>query len=490
MRGLGARAARAPGSVTALAERLERSAAVRAVLEGVRGIDAWIGGGTVRDALLGNDSLNEPDLVVTGDAEHAARAVATHADAFVFPLSERFGAWRVIARDRSWQSDITTVRGAIEEDLALRDFTINAMAVRASDPGPLIDPHNGAADLQQERIRAVSLRTFVDDPLRALRMVRFACDLSFQVEPETAALATAAAAGLVGVAPERSFYELRRLVAGPAPRRGIDLMDSAGLVAVVLPELAALKGVEQNPYHHLDVWGHTLEVLERVVEVTADPVAAFGESGEGIAGVLAEPLGDELTRAQALRFGALLHDAGKPATRAVTDEGRVLFWGHDRVGADLARAFGRRLHTSAALADFVAALARHHLHLGFLVHERPISRRHVYRYLRKTEPVEVDVTVLSVADRLATLGPRTRDEAVEGHLALARELGREALAWRAGDRQRAPVSGDDLMAELGLEPGPEVGRLLDAIDEAAFAGEVCTRDDALALARREAGTTA
>ena len=130
----------------------------------------------------------------------------------------------------------------------------------------------------------------------------------------------------------------------------------------------------------------------------------LGESGEGIARELAQPLGDELTRGQALRFGALLHDAGKPATRAVTDEGRVLFWGHDSVGADLARAFGRRMHTSAALADFVAALAQHHLHLGFLVHERPLSRRHVYRYLRGCEPVEVEVTVLSVADRLATRG--------------------------------------------------------------------------------------
>ncbi len=318
-------------------------------------------------------------------------------------------------------------------------------------------------------------------------MVRFACDLDFQVEAGTRALAKAEAPRVEGVAPERSFYELRRLIAGAAPRRGIDLMDSTGLVAVLLPELEALKGVEQNPYHHLDVWGHTLEVLERVVEVTEDPVAALGESGEGIARELAQPLGDELTRGQALRLGALLHDAGKPATRRVTDEGRVLFWGHDSVGADLARSFGRRMHASVAVADFVAALAQHHLHLGFLVHEMPLSRRHVYRYMRRCEPVEVEVTVLSVADRLATRGARTRDQAVESHISLARELAREALAWRTGDRPHTPVGGDDLIAELGLEPGPVVGRLLDAIDEAAFAEEVRTRDDALELARREAG---
>ncbi len=472
--------------MSALAARLARSAAVRTVLDGVGDAEAWLVGGTVRDALRDDPSLDEPDLVVTGDAERVARALAERANAFVFPLSERFGAWRVIARDRTWQSDVTPARGTIEEDLSLRDFTINAMAVPAADPGRLIDPHGGEADLRDRTIRAVGARSFADDPLRALRMVRFACDLDFRIEPGTSALAAAEATRLEGVAPERSFYELRRLVAGPAPRHGIELMDSTGLVAVLLPELEALKGVEQNPYHHLDVWGHTLEVLERVVEVTDDPVAVLGESGEGIGRELAQPLGDELTRGQALRFGALLHDAGKPATRAVTDEGRVLFWGHDRVGADLARAFGRRMHTSGALAEFVAALAQHHLHLGFLVHERPLSRRHVYRYLRRCEPVEVEVTVLSLADRLATLGPRTRDEAVESHVSLARELAREALAWRTGDRPHAPVRGDDLIAELGLEPGPVVGRLLDAIDEAAFAEEVRTREEALALARREA----
>jgi putative nucleotidyltransferase with HDIG domain len=236
------------------------------------------------------------------------------------------------------------------------------------------------------------------------------------------------------------------------------------------------------------VWGHTLEVLERVVDVTADPAAVLGESGGGIAQELAQSLGDELTRGEALRFGALLHDAGKPATRAVTDDGRVLFWGHDSVGADLARAFGRRMHASGAFADFTAALAQHHLHLGFLVREQPLSRRHVYRYMRMCEPVEVEVTVLSAADRLATLGPRTREEAVENHLSLARELAAEALAWRTGRRPRSPVRGDDLIAELGLEPGPEVGRLLETIDEATFAGEVQTREDALALARRTAAT--
>jgi putative nucleotidyltransferase with HDIG domain len=471
--------------VSALAERLGRATAVRTVLGALPEVDAWLVGGTVRDALRDDPALDEPDLVVAGDAGPVARELAERVGAFVFPLSERFGAWRVIARDRTWQSDITPARGSIEEDLSLRDFTINAMAVPAAAPGQLIDPHGGGMDLDAGQIRAVGPRTFADDPLRVLRMARFACDLGFEVETATARMAAAESARIDEVAPERSFYELRRLIAGPRPRQGIELMDSVGLVAGLLPELSRLKGVEQNPYHHADVWGHTLDVLDRVVAVTGDPAEALGEAGPGIAHELARPLADDLTRGQALRLGALLHDAGKPATRAVTAEGRILFWGHDGVGADIARAFGRRLHASTALGDFLAAIAQHHLRLGFLVHERPLSRRHVYRYMRACEPVEVEVTVLSVADRLATQGPKTRRQALDDHVELARQLAQEALAWRARERPRCPVRGDELIAELDMKPGPEVGRLLDLIDEAAFAGEVHTRTDALALARRE-----
>jgi hypothetical protein len=146
--------------------------------------------------------------------------------------------------------------------------------------------------------------------------------------------------------------------------------------------------------------------------------------------------------------------------------------------------FGR-LHASTALAEYVAALAQHHLRLGFLVHERPLTRRHVYRYMRACEPVELEVTVLSAADRLATRGERTRADALEGHMALARELAAAALEWRAHPPV-PPVRGDDLIRELGIEPGPEVGRLLGIVEEAAFAGEARTPAEALEVARRAA----
>jgi putative nucleotidyltransferase with HDIG domain len=196
---------------------------------------------------------------------------------------------------------------------------------------------------------------------------------------------------------------------------------------------------------------------------------------------LSQPLANELTRWQALRLGALLHDIAKPRTRGVSAQGRVTFLGHDAEGAEMARSILVRLRASERLAEHVAALTRHHLRLGFLVREAPLSRRSVYRYLRESAPIQVDVTVLSVADRMATLGVGS-DAAVGAHLDLARELLGDAFAWAAAP-PRAPIRGDELAAALGLAPGPELGVILAELEEATYAGEIDSPQAAVARAR-------
>jgi putative nucleotidyltransferase with HDIG domain len=203
-----------------------------------------------------------------------------------------------------------------------------------------------------------------------------------------------------------------------------------------------------------------------------------------VAALLAEPLADELTRGGALRWGALLHDAAKPQTQTPIDRGGYGFPHHDRIGADLVRDVLTRLRASERLRAHVAGLTRHHLRLGFLVHRRPLTRRDLYGYLTACEPVEVDVTLLSVADRLATRGHKA-EESIASHLDLAREVLGDALDWHeAGGAPEPLIRGDELQRELGLRQGPDVGRVLAALREAQFAGEVGTREEALELARR------
>ena len=446
------------------------------------GARAWVVGGAVRDRLLGRGVV-DLDVAVDGDPRVAAREIALASGGPMFQLSGRFGAWRVHAPDRTWQVDVAGLQGdTIEADLAQRDFTVNAIA-EPLDGGPLVDPYDGAEDLQRGCLRMVSDEAFDRDPLRVLRLARFAGTLGFEPEPASVEAAAARAARISDVAQERVFGELKNLITSDHALRGFELMARLGLTEHVLPELVALRGVEQNRFHHLDAHDHTLAVLEATIALERDPAAALGaEHGAAVQDFLAEPLADDLTRGGALRFGALLHDSGKPATQDYTAEGNVTFIGHDREGARISRELLTRLRASERLKAHVAALADHHLRLGFLVHHRPLDRRTVYRYLRACEPVEVDVTLLSVADRLATAGDNA-ERAIAAHLELARELIGDALAWHRMGRRTPLVRGTDLAAALDIDPGPRLGELLAAIDEAAYAGEIATREDAVELAR-------
>jgi poly(A) polymerase len=452
--------------------------------EALQDRSAWLVGGAVRDDILGR-ATTDLDLAVEGDVRSAARALAGAAGGPLFELSDEFGSWRVLAVDRSWQADLSPLRGgSLEADLALRDFTVNAIAEPLGGGGR-IDPYGGAADLAAGRLRAVGPRSFADDPLRVVRLVRLAAEHGLVADHRTRELARTSAPEAARVAQERVFAELKRIVGGDGVVGSLRLMQDIGLTEAILPELDALRGVEQNRYHHADVYAHTLEVLEQTVALQADPAAVLGvgaADAAAITALLAEPLADEVDRGFALRLGALLHDIAKPATLGHREDGTPTFIGHDRAGAELAREVLTRLRASERCKAHVAALTRHHLRLGFLVHERPLSRRALYRYLRATEPVEVDVSLLSVADRLATRG-RKAQESIAKHLDLAREVLPATLQWRAAGRRAPLVRGDRLAAALELEDGRELGRLLAEIDEAQYAGEVSTADEALALAR-------
>jgi poly(A) polymerase len=239
--------------------------------------DVWVVGGAVRDAIAGNE-VTDLDLAAAGDEEDAARRIATAAGGFAFELSAEFATWRAVAPSRDWHVDVTRLRGSgIEADLGARDFTVNAIAVPLAEPAaePL-DPFGGAADVDARRLRVVSERSFADDPLRLLRAARLGAQLGFEIEPETVRLARAAAGRAGEPAGERQLAELRLLVGGPDPLGGLRLLDELDATAGVLPELAALHGVEQNPNHHLDVHGHTIEVLRRLGVVEGGPRRVAG----------------------------------------------------------------------------------------------------------------------------------------------------------------------------------------------------------------------
>ncbi len=448
----------------------------------------WLVGGTIRDRLAGNEPVSgvvDLDLIIDGDGEPAARALraAAPAGAAVFALSQQFGAWRVYGADGDWQIDCTPLQGAtLEADLCARDLTINAIAEPLAG-GELIDPTGGIDDLQRGLLRMAGAQAFAADPLRCVRLARLAVQFGFEIEAETMASAQAQPGGLAEVAGERIFFELNLILASIEAVNGIRLLDQIGASAIVLPELLQLKGVEQTAYHHLDAYEHTLEVLQFSIDLETNPAALFGQvEGAAVAALLAEPLADGLTRGGGLRWGALLHDIAKPQTRAEFDDGRIGFPGHAVEGAEQSREILSRLKASEKLRAHVAKLTLEHLRLGFLVHEQPLTAEAFYLYLTSCQPVEVDVTLLSLVDRLATRG-RKAEQAIMAHQQLALEVLTEALRWRAEGPPEPLIRGDQLASQLGIEHGPLLGSLLEAIAEAQYCGTVSDQAAAVELAR-------
>lgn len=460
--------------------RSELARSVRAALAPLPG-EAWIVGGAIRDALTGRP-IGDLDVATEGDPEAAARAIADARGGHAFELSREFGAWRVSGGDPQWLVDVVRIRGgSIGADLRLRDFTINAVAAPIAG-GDLIDPTGGIADCDARVLRAASERSFSDDPLRLLRAARLGAEIRLGIDAETLALARTTAPRAREASGERRFAELRGMLTGPDPLGALELLDRLDLTAFVLPELHALRGVVQSPNHHLDVHAHTIEVLRRWLEVEADLERFAGAVGGDVGAALAEPLADELTRGEGIRFAAILHDIGKPATREERD-GFVSFRGHDVVGAEMVVELCAELRTSRRFAGFQAALTRNHLVLGFMVGERPLPRRRVWDYLQRTGREALDVTMLTIADRLAAQGSGVPQEAIAAHLELAREMLGEIVRLERAGAPQPLLSGDEIAELLSLEPGERIGAAVRELAAAQFAGEVADRTDAEAHLR-------
>ncbi len=450
-------------------------------------------GGSVRDRLLGRVETRDIDLAVAGHASKLARAFADAEGGAFYLMDLEHNVARVIFGES--YVDLAELRGDLFEDLSTRDFTINAMACalsgdRLSDLRRwLVDPYNGAADLERKSVRAVSDVVFIHDPVRLLRAIRIAGELDLTVELHTEALMRRDAPLLAHASMERARDEFFKVLALPGEglMRALRQMDDLGLMSALLPEVTALKGVTQSAPHVYDAFEHTLRAVDQLCKIQAQDYGAVA-NGAFVADLHAhfsQVVSAERTRGTLLRFVTLLHDIGKAHTRSVDAQGRVHFIEHEDRGAQMAETILRRLRMSRDEIEIATRAVREHLRPPQLARAAHITDRAIYRYFRDTGDTGIDVCVLSLADSRAKVAPET-DESTDVRL-------REMLAtlleryYRAPDRVIAPpslIDGRALMQELDLAPGPRVGELLESIREAQADGEVSSREDTLALARR------
>ncbi|MGD0766351.1 MAG: HD domain-containing protein [Dehalococcoidia bacterium] len=465
-------------------------------------VDAYLVGGFLRGLLLGG-TAEDVDIAVSGDASALVHDAAEALKGRAFPLDEERGVFRVAlpAGAPVRYVDVTRLRGDIDNDLRERDFTIDAMALPLAalagrTPPPLLDPLAGRADLARRSVRAVDDGVFRADGLRLLRAVRLCAELDFSLDDASAALVRRDAPLLDGVSPERKRDEFVRILATTRAAASLAQLDALGLLERLLPEVAACRGVSQPKEHHWDVFRHSIETVAALDFMLADAAPSDRRRAamwHELWGQLAwlpdlrahfyEETVEGRTRAALLKLAGLLHDVAKPETKAPDRTGRIRFFGHAELGAEKAAAVLRRLRFSGAETRLVALIIEDHLRPGQLSGGGPPTRRAIYRFFRDTGDAAVDILFLTLADALAARGPRLRVATWRRHVAYVSYV----LARHYLDRPPAVpprlLTGDDLMAELAVEPGPLVGRLLAAVEEARGAGEITTGEEALALAR-------
>ena len=432
-------------------------------------------GGSVRDALLGRLG-NDLDFTTDARPEQVLAIVRPWADA-VWDVGIAFGTVgcrKQLADSPDYQIEITTYRSeaydrtsrkpevvygdSIEDDLVRRDFTVNAMAVAL--PGiTFVDPHGGLEDLAARVLRTPGTpeMSFGDDPLRMMRAARFAAQLDFEVAPEVVVAMRDMADRIDIVSAERVRDELNKLILSDHPRKGLELLVETGLGERVLPELPTLRLEVDEHHRHKDVYEHTLTVLEQAMALEAP----------------GEP---DLT----LRLAALLHDIGKPRTRRFEADGRVSFHHHEMVGAHMTRKRLKALKYPKDVTDDITRLVELHLRFhGYGTGEWTDSA--VRRYVRDAGPL------LDRLHKLTRSDCTTRNKRKAVTLARAYDSLEERIAQLQDQEEldsiRPDLDGNEIMRELGVPPGPLVGKAYRYMLEMRLEHGPMAHDDAVAALR-------
>ncbi|BHH84088.1 CCA tRNA nucleotidyltransferase [Desulforhopalus sp. 52FAK] len=443
-------------------------------------------GGTVRDYLLGIAS-NDLDLSVGIDPyECADMLVKEFGTGTVVPLAQGAeAAVRVVCKGE--QVDFSSFRGGvntIEEDLHLRDFTVNAMAIDYAslyDGGKqvLIDPTGGEHDLLHGIVRNLP-RSFVNDPVRLLRGYRLSAVFGFELSTETRKEVAEEAKRITSVAAERVCHELQYIFESNRTAVTLSQMAEDGLLVYLLPELYEADGVEQPEFHHLDVLGHSFLALKMMEIIIADPRKYYPEHGKLFDRYLANP-----AVVRGLKWAALMHDVGKPETRAVREDkdGRVTFYGHDEVGKTIFTKYAKKSKWSQVDSELVGGLIAMHMHPFHLCNVQRVEMLSAKAALKLSQRAGDNIAglfLLAMADSLASEGEKKPEE-MEAELVELFTVVQKIYEETIEPVVKGPklVTGHDLIEKFGLTPGPEFGHIMAELELARVEGAVVDRGQAL-----------
>jgi len=473
-----------------------------------RKIKLYLVGGILRDILLNRNKDNlDIDFCLKKGAINFGRKLAKEIKAGFVVLDKEHGAARLVkkinpvrdyrvikkrrgvsngVKDKACTLDFTDFRGkTLEEDLLHRDFTINTLALELENVftkddlnNLLIDPCRGREDLNSKVIKAANKKAFDEDPLRILRAFSFACLFGFKIDKETLKLIKLKKNKLSRVSFERIRDELFKILDSSCAFDCLLTLDKLKILKIIFPEIELMRNVKQGPYHHLDVWEHTLETIRQLEGLIKEL-----KNHTEVRSYLNEVISSERRRRALIKLGALLHDIGKPQARR-RKNGKTIFHGHERIALEIVENITQRLRLSNDELNALKRIVFCHLRPGYLADHEVISSRAKFRFFRDTANEAVSILLIGIADQRATKGPLTTKASRIKHEMVVFGLIKEYFKRKKEKKPVRIINGDDLIRKFKLEPSSLIGKILREIEELQAIGKIKTKQEAFKIAEK------
>lgn len=435
--------------------------------------EVYLVGGSVRDALLNRKTYDNDIIIADEDARTFAQNLAQTLDAVFIPLDEENKIYRLVMKDKVNYIDITNpVEGSLEKDIMRRDFTINSIVLNIKT-GEIIDLTGGEEDLKNGIIRMIKPENFDDDPLRMLRAFRFESTLGFDIEPQTIEAIKSRVNLISKPAVERINCEILKLFEGKYTVKALFSMDETGLLELIFPPIIDVKKVPPNTHHHLDLFHHSIEVVNRIQQLYEIAPAAVREHLE------AHDFGGA-SRLGHLKLAGFLHDIGKFKTWTIEESGRHRFIKHDDIGAKMADTLLKKMHFSKKQIEYIIKMIKLHIYPSSVIQAPNLSEKHYTRYIRKMENDVIDNIILAKADRLSAQGPAITPEILANNLNGLDKMLNYYLSIKDTLKPLPKIlDGKEIMEILNIKPSPKLGEIVDALKEAQISGDVNTKEEAV-----------
>lgn len=457
-------------------EKIKNDQILNTILNFAEDTEVYAVGGVLRDFYLDIENFDKDIIIDNINARDFAQRLAVELDASFVPLDEENKIYRLVLQDKTHYIDVANLIGEnIEEDLKRRDLTLNSIAINLKTH-EILDLNDGINDLKSKKIRHISEQNLLDDPLRMLRAYRFHAMLGFELDKDLKEIIKKHATKIHQSAVERISYEFLKLFSGDYSAKTLIEMDESGLLSEILPIIAELKKVPPNLHHHLNLFEHSIEVVNQIQKLYENSPAEVKEHLQKV------DFGGT-TRLAHLKLAGFLHDIGKPDTWIIEEEtGKHRFIKHDDLGAKMAISMLKSAKFSKKQIDYIAKMIKYHIYPSHVVASPDINEKIYMRLIRKMENEVIDVIILAMADRLSARGVEITDEIVKKNLNNLQKLLDFYLNIKDSLKPLPKLlSGEEVMEILHISPSPQLGEVIKAMQEAQLSGEICTREEALAF---------